>query len=144
MLPDYCKIKVQGGDSIITSDKTRLSQLMLNLMVNSIKHHHNKQAIEIDISASDEGKEWHFTIKDNGPGIPAEHHERIFQIFQTLVKKEDPESSGIGLAIVKKIVEDLHGKIWIESEPGKGTTFHFSLPKEKAMSPEPVLTIVNK
>jgi signal transduction histidine kinase len=131
MLPDNCKIKIQGGDSLITSDKTRLGQLMMNLIVNAIKHHHNKNEIEIGITATDEVSQWHFSLQDNGPGISTEHHDKIFQIFQTLHKRNDPESSGIGLAIVKKIIEDFDGSVWIESETGKGTTFHFTLPKGK-------------
>lgn len=128
MLPADCKIIVQGGETKITTDAIRLRQVILNLLVNAIKHHHTKTGIEIKISASNEVTQWHIAVSDNGPGIDSKYHDKIFQIFQTLNAKDNPESSGIGLAIVKKIVEDLNGKIWIESEQGRGTTFHFTLP----------------
>lgn len=135
MIPEHCKIEVQGGETSITSDRTRLGQLMLNLIVNAIKHH-DKKEMKINVAVSDEIKQFHYTISDNGPGIATEYHEKIFQIFQTLKTKDDPESSGVGLAIVKKIIDDFGGRIWVQSEIGKGTTFHFSLPKEKIKLPE--------
>ena len=74
--------------------------------------------------------EWEFSISDNGPGIDKKHWEKIFKIFQTL--KEDPtgKSTGIGLTIVKKIIDLYEGRIWLESKLGKGTTFYFALPKK--------------
>jgi signal transduction histidine kinase len=74
---------------------------------------------------------WKFSVADTGPGIEEKNFERIFKIFQTLAPKEKFESTGIGLTVVKKIVELYGGKIWLESELAKGTTFFFTLPKEQ-------------
>jgi two-component system, LuxR family, sensor kinase FixL len=71
-------------------------------------------------------------VRDNGPGIAERHFERIFQLFQTLAPRDRVESTGVGLALVKKIVEMYQGRVWLESELGKGTTFYFTLPKKKA------------
>ena len=78
-----------------------------------------------------------FSIADNGPGIEKKHWERIFKIFQTLAPRDEFESTGIGLTVVKKIVELYDGKIWLESEVGKGTTFLFTFPKAGAPEPTP-------
>lgn len=111
----------------IFTDENQISILFQNLIVNAIKFtkHGNP---EINISCKEKDNGWLFAIKDNGIGIPKEQRERIFQIFQRLHTKEEYEGTGIGLAICKKIV-DLHGgKIWVESEEGKGSTFYFTLP----------------
>ena len=76
-----------------------------------------------------EERYWKFWVADTGPGIEERYHERIFQIFQTLKSRDEQESTGIGLSIVKKIVENYHGKIWVESIVGKGSSFFFLLPK---------------
>ncbi|OGI08936.1 MAG: hypothetical protein A3F80_03925 [Candidatus Melainabacteria bacterium RIFCSPLOWO2_12_FULL_35_11] len=111
----------------IFTDENQISVLFQNLIVNAIKFTKHGSP-EINISCKQEGSDWLFAIKDNGIGIPKEQKERIFQIFQRLHTKEEYEGTGIGLAICKKIV-DLHGgKIWVESEEGKGSTFYFTLP----------------
>lgn len=84
---------------------------------------------ELRVNWKDEGKFWRFSVSDNGPGIDKEYHEKIFVIFQTLNARDKVESTGVGLAIVKKIIEDKAGKCWVESEPGTGATFHFTWPK---------------
>jgi signal transduction histidine kinase len=101
MVPANCKIEIIGGTMQVTSDRTRLGQLILNLIVNAIKHN-DKAQMQIRVTVGDEGSNLHFTISDNGPGIAPEFHEKIFQIFERLKGKEDPESTGVGLAIVKK------------------------------------------
>ena len=89
----------------------------------------DKAAGDIRIASVDEGDYWRFSVTDNGPGIEPDHHERIFQIFQTLTLRDEEESTGVGLTIVKKIVEFYGGKIWVESTVGEGSTFFFTLPK---------------
>ncbi|MEM9023643.1 MAG: ATP-binding protein, partial [Bacteroidota bacterium] len=106
----------------------RIQQLFQNLISNAIKYMDKPEGI-IRIGCEDVSNEWHLYVADNGPGIEAKYFDRIFRIFQTLNSRDDYESTGVGLTIVKKIV-DLHGgRIWVESEKGQGARFVFSLPK---------------
>ncbi len=101
-------------------------QLFQNLVTNALKFQPGPQPrVEIDVQA--EGGFWHFTVADQGIGIAREYHDRIFQIFQRLHPTEEYEGTGVGLAICKKIVEHHGGRIWVDSEPGKGSIFHFIL-----------------
>jgi len=109
-------------------DKTQISQLFQNLTGNALKFCKDKKP-EIEISAEDDGSCWVFAVKDNGIGIESEYYERIFVIFQRLHGKADYAGTGIGLAICKKIVLRHEGDIWVNSEPGNGSTFHFTIPK---------------
>lgn len=106
-----------------------LKSLFQNLLSNAIKFHKEGEHPVVNITAIDTGKEFQFSIKDNGIGIEKIYHERIFIIFQRLHSRAEYEGTGIGLSQCKKIVELHGGKIWIESEPGKGTTFIFTIPK---------------
>ena len=108
----------------------RLTFVLAHLLKNAIKFM-DKPAGKITIRCVDEKSHWKFSVTDNGPGIDKKYHERIFQIFQTLTPRDVHESTGIGLALVKKIVELHGGTIWIESMAGEGCTFFFTLPKEK-------------
>lgn len=128
--PKNVKFNVSEHLPVILSDKIRLSQVFSNLIVNAIKYN-DKDNIEIDIDSKETNDGWVFTVKDNGPGIEKQYHERIFIIFQTLNRRDAVESTGVGLAIVKKIIEDQGGKIWVESEPGQGAEFRFFWPKTK-------------
>jgi light-regulated signal transduction histidine kinase (bacteriophytochrome) len=88
----------------------------------------------IKIGCVEQGDFWKFYVCDNGPGIEQRYFDRIFKIFQTLPRKDEPETAGIGLAIAKKIIEIYGGKIWVESQPGQGSTFFFTLPKQSEES----------
>ena len=114
---------------LIFANEQMMIQLFQNLISNSIKYHGEKNP-EIHISADNVDDEYIFAVKDNGIGIDQNHLERIFTIFKRLHTREEYEGTGIGLAIVKKIVQKHRGKIWAESEQGKGTTFYFTLPNQ--------------
>ncbi|MEO0293163.1 MAG: two-component regulator propeller domain-containing protein [candidate division WOR-3 bacterium] len=126
--PKNIKIKIENKLPIYMADRTRLIQIFQNLLSNAIKYIDKPKGI-IKIGCTEEKNYWKFSISDNGPGIDKKYHEKIFEIFQTLGNKKE-ESTGIGLTIVKKIVELYKGKIWVESKLGKGTTFFFTLPKQ--------------
>ena len=85
--------------------------------------------VQIQISAKELSDHWHFTITDNGIGVPQEYYNKIFIIFQRLHTKQVFPGTGMGLAITKKIIENLGGKIWVNSTPGKGSSFHFTISK---------------
>lgn len=111
----------------VKCDKVQILQLFQNLLSNSLKFHRNKPP-RIHISAHQKDNEWVFVITDNGIGISPEYHDQIFLIFQRLHSKSEYPGTGVGLAICKKIIDRHHGKIWIESKLGEGTTFYFTLP----------------
>jgi PAS domain S-box-containing protein len=111
----------------IYGDEIQLIQLMQNLIGNAIKFRSANPA-QIHISASQQGKEWIFAVRDNGIGIDSQYFERIFVLFQRLHLREEYPGTGIGLAICKRIIERHNGRIWVESTPEQGSTFYFSLP----------------
>jgi len=127
----------------VLADETPLGQLLQNLIGNGIKYRSDR-APEIEIGAESEGDFWRFDVRDNGIGIRQEWHERIFGMFQRLHRKEEYSGTGIGLAICKKIVERVGGRIWLESTPGRGSTFFFTWPKhgvaQDEHNAEPVLS----
>jgi two-component system sensor kinase FixL len=127
--PAHVHIEVTDSLPIIVGDCTRIQQLFQNLIGNAIKFL-DKPAGQVTIGCRADQTHWTFSVADNGPGIDPKYHAKIFQIFQTLTPRDERESTGIGLAIVKKIVEELYqGKVWVASEVGKGSTFFFTLPR---------------
>jgi len=112
---------------VIFADNEQMIRLMQNLIENGIKF--SKGVPQITISSSDTGDQNIISVKDNGIGIESKYFERIFKIFQRLHGPENYKGTGIGLAICKRIVERHGGKIFVESEPGKGSTFYFTIPK---------------
>ncbi|MBX3439609.1 MAG: PAS domain S-box protein, partial [Planctomycetaceae bacterium] len=110
----------------VMADGLQLEQLFQNLIGNSIKYCSEERPI-VEIGAEPEAGFWRFYVKDNGIGIDPEYHHRIFQIFQRLHRKEEYPGTGIGLAICKKVVERLGGRLWVESRSGQGSTFYFTL-----------------
>lgn len=113
----------------VFTKKLLLTQVFSNLISNAIKHHHRPDG-QIIVSANEKGNGYEFIICDDGPGIAPEHHEKIFGIFQTIKASNTKDSTGIGLSIVKKILETEGGAIALESELGMGTTFRFTWPKQ--------------
>jgi PAS domain S-box-containing protein len=112
-----------------------IQQVLINLIGNAIKHHH-MAAGRITLSVEDQGKMLAFAVRDDGPGIAPQYHERIFQMFQTLKPRDQVEGSGMGLAMAKKHVEAYGGKISVQSEPGLGSVFRFTWPKSQNLSEE--------
>jgi light-regulated signal transduction histidine kinase (bacteriophytochrome) len=120
----------------ISGDETQLVQLFQNLIGNGIKYQKAGARAVVHISAKQDGANWVFSVQDNGIGIEAQHFDAVFQIFQRLHTRSQYPGTGIGLAICKRIVERHHGRIWIESSPGQGTTFFFTMPVEIQKSAE--------
>lgn len=132
---DAVMIHIREGMPVMKAERVKLQQVFLNLIHNAVKYN-DKEDVQVDIGCEDLGKEWKFFVKDNGPGIEARYHDKIFVIFQTLNARDEVESRGVGLAIVKKIIEEEGGKIWVESDKGAGATFCFTWPKVKKVSAE--------
>ncbi len=123
------KIVIDNNLPAIIFEETRIRQVFQNLIGNAVKYVDKPQG-KISIGCADEGKFWKFNVTDNGPGIDEKYHDKIFRIFQTLAPRDNYESTGIGLTLVKKIVELYGGKVWVESKIGQGSTFFFTMLKE--------------
>jgi PAS domain S-box-containing protein len=134
--PPQILIGMDNSLPVVPCDRVRLTQVFQNLIGNAVKYMDKPQG-RVQVGCVEDGAFWKFSVADNGPGIEAKYFERIFRIFQTLGPKDEYESTGIGLALVKKIVEREGGRVWIESEVGRGSTFFFTVPKQSAVAPEP-------
>jgi signal transduction histidine kinase len=124
------KISLHSDFTTIETYPVMLDQILINLFTNSLKYSHTKIS-EIELYVSDNPSHYLFIVKDNGPGIDKKYQGAIFNLFQTATNKDQfgNKGNGIGLAIVKKIIEKLGGKIYVESELGHGAEFHFSISK---------------
>jgi len=127
-VPDHISINLKNSLPWVTADETRLQQVFQNLLTNAIKYNDKKEGF-IDIDVKDDDDSYQFSIQDNGIGIDEKHQDDIFKVFHTINKSKD--SIGLGLSMVKKIIELHGGKIWIKSKPGLGSTFFFTLKKQK-------------
>ena len=107
-----------------------LQQILMNLIGNALKHH-DKKAGCIEVTVADHGAHYAFAVKDDGPGIPSVFHEQIFQMFQTLKPRDQVEGSGMGLSMVRKNIEMFGGTLNLDSAEGRGSTFHFTWPKQQ-------------
>ena len=125
--PPAFSIVISSHLPTLTTHRLRLFQVFANLIGNAIKHHDRSDG-SLHISGKDCGDLYEFTLTDDGPGIDPEHHEKIFAIFQSINPQNSPDSTGIGLSIVKKIVETEGGTIRLESQLGQGATFYFTWP----------------
>ncbi len=126
--PANVTITVGKGLPVLFCERTRLQQVFQNLIGNAVKFM-DKQGGEIRVQYVSDNAYHRFSVSDSGPGIEERHFDRIFKIFQTLTPRDEFESTGVGLALVKKIVEMYGGSIWVESVMGQGSTFTFTLPK---------------
>lgn len=132
--PPTIRVAVAPALPSLWTEPTRIRQVFHNLISNAINYM-DKSPGWIEVGCGEEEGCWRFSVRDNGPGIEARHLERIFQLFQTLAPRDRVESTGVGLALVRKIVGLLGGRVWVESTPGQGSAFHFTLPKGRQPLP---------
>ncbi|WP_405605045.1 ATP-binding protein [Polaribacter sp. Asnod1-A03] len=126
-LPESIEIKVNQNLPTIVANKYRINQVFQNLLENAIRSIDKEKGI-IEIGTTENKDSWEFYIKDNGKGIDKKHFHKIFELFQSINNCD--KNLGIGLSLVKKVIQFYNGKIWLESEVSKGTTFYFTIPKK--------------
>lgn len=127
LVPESFSVTIEGQMPTLITEKLRLEQVFGNIISNAVKYN-NKDKGQIIISSKNIGEYYEFMVSDNGPGISPNYHEKIFMIFQTLKERDAFESTGVGLAIVKKIIDDQKGKIVVKQSDSGGTTFVFTWP----------------
>jgi PAS domain S-box-containing protein len=125
--PPHIEVRILTPLPRLKMQAAKMQQVFQNLLSNAIDFMDKPQGV-VGLSCQREGADWQFSVADNGPGIDARHFERIFHLFQTLDSRDDRERTGVGLALVKKIVELEGGRLWVVSTLGSGSTFHFTLP----------------
>jgi PAS domain S-box-containing protein len=126
-VPEHVAIMITDNLPVVSGNRVQLGQVFQNLLNNALQNM-DKAHGEIQVRSMRDNGEWRFSVRDNGRGIERAYFDRIFQPFQTLTPRDGVKSTGIGLSIVRKIIEVHGGKIWLESEPGRGTVFYFTLP----------------
>ena len=126
--PKNITFNVKSKLPVIECEEICIIQVLQNLLSNAVKYI-DKAKGKVEIGCIEQENFWKFSISDNGPGIEERNYDKIFQIFQALSPRDEFESTGVGLTVVKKIIELYGGKIWVESELGQGSTFFFTLPK---------------
>lgn len=129
--PKTARVEKKGPLPVLRTERVPFQQVWMNLVGNALKYCRRQDPV-VELSAKDAGRFWEFEVKDNGPGIPPEHQQRIWNIFQTIESRDEGAGTGIGLSVVKKIVEGKGGRAWVESALGKGASFHFTWPKQEA------------
>jgi two-component system, LuxR family, sensor kinase FixL len=134
--PAGMELRIAPGFPTMLTERVRLLQVFENLVSNAIKYM-GKPTGQIDVGWEDAGDFWTFHVRDTGSGIEPKYFEKILQIFQTLTPRDERESTGIGLAVVKKNVDLLGGRVWVESKLGEGSTFFFSHPKAPSVELQP-------
>lgn len=128
-LPENFDLHILTPLPTLQAARTPLEQIWGNIFSNAVKHHHKDKG-HITVSVQDKGNFYEFIAHDDGPGIPPIQHERVFEMFQTLQSKDKTEGCGLGLAIIRKLIDHQGGDVWIESGPeGQGTAIHFLWPK---------------
>jgi len=134
--PDGFKVEIAPDMPVLVTKRMRLEQVFSNLINNAIKYHDREDG-RVDVTVRRAGRFFEFSVADDGPGIAEEHHDKVFMMFQTLQPRDQVESTGLGLSLVKKLVEEEGGSVSLSSELGKGATFRFSWPAAaEGVSPE--------
>ncbi|MFD2587663.1 PAS domain S-box protein [Croceitalea marina] len=131
-IPEHVDLSIPTPLPIIDADRTKLHQLFQNIISNAVVHIEKENGL-VEVLCQEKKAFYQFLVKDNGVGIPKKYHKKIFDIFQSIGDNE--RSTGIGLSIVKKIVDRYQGEVWVESELGEGTQFYFTLKKELCQNP---------
>jgi light-regulated signal transduction histidine kinase (bacteriophytochrome) len=114
---------------VIQANKLKIKQLFQNLITNAIKFHHLEKMPHVHISGIEQDEYWLFEIKDNGIGVPDTMKDKIFQLFKKIHYQPEHYGTGIGLALCKRIIDQHRGEIWVESQPGLGSSFYFTIKK---------------
>jgi PAS domain S-box-containing protein len=141
--PENIHITIENELPVLMCEKTQIIQVFQNLLSNAVKYM-DKPEGQIKVGCIEQNGFLKFSVTDNGPGIDEKYFKEIFKIFQTLAPQNRNDSTGIGLSIVKKIVELNAGIVWVESEPGKGSTFFFTLPKSRICQQVPAVSTVEQ
>jgi signal transduction histidine kinase len=127
--PSQARLAVSAELPVLRTMRVDLERVLMNLIGNALKYNHDRELV-VEVGAEIRGEHWALYVRDNGVGIAPEYHARIWGLFQTLETRDKVESTGIGLAVVRKIVEARGGRAWVESAEGAGATFWFTWPRE--------------